>query len=654
MTTDTERGRLQSRRLLRAPRDNQLVAIMLGVTLLFTWTWWALSAGAFFGTVLLPGAVLLYVVLALSVGLARLPIASRGPHALALGALVALAAWTALSILWTPAQDLAFDYAQRTFVYAAAFAAGLALTVALRQRMILSVAPLIAAGAIVTVVVLVRIWAETDIASLIDEDGTLDYPFGYRNANAGFFAMVALGSVALAARPRTGAPWRIALAALAVAGVSLATVSQSRGSLIAVAVGIVVLLIVAPWRGRAALALAITLAPVALSFGELLDPFDAANTDAALAELQGGALAAVVAGAMAALLTSAWCVLEHRGFGDSLPRPSRRSKLIAGAVTSVIAVIAVIAVASGPIAAGVDAVTSGDTDYGEVEGSRFTYGGGLGRADFWRVSLIQAGDDPLLGGGAGSFRARYLLEREATNEPRNAHSVWLEILGELGFVGLGLLVLSLVAAIAGALRARRLGPESAALSTVALTVGAVWLAQASLDWSWFFGGLTAPAFALLGSATAAAALSFDLVATRTRISLTLAVVVLTLVALPTFASERLALSAARGWQGDLEGAYGALSTATDLNPFADVPLLIEAEIARQSGDLPRALAALDLAQEREPDDWRSYLIGARALRSTAPEDALAQVNLALRLNPGSEELRSFRSKLQRSLETPAG
>ena len=64
-------------------------------------------------------------------------------------------------------------------------------TVALRQRMMLSVVPFIAAGAVVCVVVMAKIATAGDIAFLIDSDGTLNYPFGYRNANAGFFAMVA-------------------------------------------------------------------------------------------------------------------------------------------------------------------------------------------------------------------------------------------------------------------------------------------------------------------------------------------------------------------------------------------------------------------------------------------------------------------------------
>ena len=67
------------------------MALLLGGVMLGVWTWWPLSAGAFFGTVLLPGAILIYLALILVVGFGRLPIATRGPHVVALGAFAGLA-----------------------------------------------------------------------------------------------------------------------------------------------------------------------------------------------------------------------------------------------------------------------------------------------------------------------------------------------------------------------------------------------------------------------------------------------------------------------------------------------------------------------------------------------------------------------------------
>ena len=60
--------------------------------------------------------------------------------------------------------------------------------------------PYCLAGAIVagvTVITLLGVDASLDV---LDESGTLDYPFGYRNANAAFFAGVALTALAVGAR----------------------------------------------------------------------------------------------------------------------------------------------------------------------------------------------------------------------------------------------------------------------------------------------------------------------------------------------------------------------------------------------------------------------------------------------------------------------
>lgn len=641
----------QSRRLLRTPRDNVLAAWVFGITLLGLWTWWALAQGAFFGTVLLPGAVVLYLVLALMIGFARFPVSPRGPHALAFACFVGLAIWTAVSIAWSPAQDLAFDYAQRAFVYAAAFAVGLLLAAALRQRMTLAAVPLLAAGGVVALVVLVRIWTAGSIDPLLDDGDTLDFPFGYRNATAGFFAMVALAAIAYGARPATSRLVKPALAALAACGLGICAIGQSRGSLVAVAVGVVVLLLAAPYRGRALLLLLIAVLPVGLLFPELLDPYDAASTgsSSALSEMQQAATAAAFAGLVAALLTTALGVLEERGAGDWLPVPTRRGKIVAWALVALVGIGAAVAVARGPIADGIDAVSSGDTSYTEVEGSRFAYGGGLDRTDYWRVSFDQVKSNPALGAGAGSFRSDYLRDRDTSQAPRNAHSVWLETLGELGIIGFVLLVAAFLLAIGAALRSRRLGPEAAALTTVALTAFATWAGQASVDWSWFFGALTAPMIALLGSAAGPQALSFEILPAKTRSLVGIGAVALALLAVPTFISERLTLNAAKDWRGDVEGAYDALDTAATLNPFADVPLLVEANIARQNGEDRRALNALEDAIQREPDDWRGPYLAAIVLGPDTPEGQV-QLQRALELNPQEPELQ----ELQRKLDDASG
>ena len=637
------------------PADSRFVACMLAITMLALWIWWALSAGAFFGTVLLPGAVLLYAVVGLTIGFARLPISSRGPHAVALAAFLGLAAWTALSILWTPARDLAFDYAQRNFVYAAAFTGGLLLTAALHRRLILSLAPFMVAGAVVVLVVIFKVLSSDDVRQLVDADGTLDYPFGYRNANAGFFAMLAFGLMPIIARPKSLVPIRVGAALLAAVSLSLVAVSQSRGSLIGVVAGSIVLLCCSKQRGWALVALISVFLPVALFISQFLDPFEAAKTPSALSELQGAITTGLEAGLLAALLTLGAIALERRGMAPKLPSATRRQALTGAAIAAVVLIGGFSLVVGNPITKisdEVDKVSSADPSYSEVQGSRFTYAGGLNRINFWEVALDQFHDAPLQGGGAGSYRSTYLVKGDGSEAPRNAHSLPLETLGELGLIGFALLCLGFGAAAVAAWRSRRLGPEAATITTVALVVGAVALAQASVDWSWYFGGQIAPMFALLGSAAAPAALALNPIKERIRRGVVIAAGLLSVIAVPTFASERLTLSAAQNWRSDLNGAYSALSTANSLNPFADVPLLVEAQIAKESHDAPRALSALADARSREPDDWRSYDLAAQVLQHTDPEQALAEIEQAYALNPSNPDVKALRRSLLKATGSP--
>ena len=158
------------------------------------------------------------------------------------------------------------------------------------------------------------------------------------------------------------------------------------------------------------------------------------------------------------------------------------------------------------------------------------------------------------------------------------------------------------------------------------------------------------------SAAAPAALSFNPLPQPFRRGVVAVSAVLVLIALPTFGSERLTLDAAQGWRTDLDGAYGALSTAADLNPFAHAPLLVEAQIAKESDDVPRAMAALEEAEAREPEDWQSYFLGAQTLRTSDPAGALVQLDQAEALNPTSEDIADLREILESKVadEGPEG
>jgi O-antigen ligase len=91
--------------------------------------------------------------------------------------------------------------------------------------------------------------------------------------------------------------------------------------------------------------------------------------------------------------------------------------------------------------------------------------GGTGRTDIWKVGWRMVQGAPLQGIGAGNFpivSIHYLLEPGAllrddfiVDKPKVAHNTYLEVLAELGIVGLTLFLIVIVFAIGCAVRAAR-------------------------------------------------------------------------------------------------------------------------------------------------------------------------------------------------------
>ena len=101
------------------------------------------------------------------------------------------------------------------------------------------------------------------------------------------------------------------------------------------------------------------------------------------------------------------------------------------------------------------------------------------REAYWQVALKEATREPLLGSGAGTWRRVWLRHREVPFSARDAHSLYLETLSELGPVGLALLVGALAAPVAAAVRARERPLVPAAAGAYA-----AFLVHAGVDWDW--------------------------------------------------------------------------------------------------------------------------------------------------------------------------
>jgi O-Antigen ligase len=634
-------------------RATALAGVIALVVLAAVWSWWAVDEGGYFGVVLYPGLVILCAGLVLvSSGAswsARLSLST--PAIVALSALLGLAAWSALSALWSPSPDIAVADAQRIAGYAVAFGLGIWLCTLFRERVHLAMAPLALAGAVAGLVTVVTLLTGDDYGRYVDE-GTLQFPIGYRNANAAFFLIALWPAVALAASRELD--WRIRGIALGAASLCLALgmLSQSRGSMIAGAGALAVFVIASRDRARAVAWLLLAVAPALLVIPALADLYQAADSGGT-AELRAAGRAAAGGAALAVLIGGAAAWLEGRRppADATLARANRAVGV--GAVALVLVGAIAFTVGTGDPVGWVDdrldEFLTQSSPGAEGASSRFGVNAGSERDDLWRAALEAAGEEPVLGLGGGGYQYEYLLRRseEGIESALDAHSVELEVLSELGIPGLALLLLALVGAAVAAWRARRIGPPAAALAACALTAGAYWLLHASLDWFWTYPAVTAPVFALLGSASApTGATEGGEPRTAWRLLVAGGAAVLALSVVPPYLAERYVDAAYGGWRDDPAEAQDNLDRARTLNPFSIEPLLAEGGIARERGDRGQAIAAFEEVAEERPEEWASHYFLAALHRSSDPARARAELALALELNPHSETIEDLAERFR--------
>src|SRR5919204_498170 len=128
---------------------------------------------------------------------------------------------------------------------------------------------------------------------------------------------------------------------------------------------------------------------------------------------------------------------------------------------------------------------------------------GSHRAQLWHVAWHDYEAHPWLGSGPGTYEQEWNQHRTITLKVRDAHSLYLEQLAEVGPVGLGLLAIALgmpLVAAAGARGVRLAGP--------ALAAYVAFLVHAAVDWDWEVTAVTLSAL-LCGIAVLALARSED-------------------------------------------------------------------------------------------------------------------------------------------------
>lgn len=446
----------------------------------------AFASGGFFDTARLVAAVIVWCAVAVVAVAGSRPWPTDLPARAAIAALALLVAWTGIALDWAPVAESAVDDVQRGLLYLGVLILSVATLGGAARRYVL---PAHALGAIVVVgyglAGRLAPWL-IDVTQTASSAGRLEQPLTYWNAMGLLAAMGIAACVSLAGDPTRRAAVRGAALAAGPALVLGLWLSFSRGGIVAALAGVAAAVLLAPGGAAARAALAVVVLGVPPSLmASALDGVRAA---------EGGLNSRALEGALEIGVLILCCVLAARArgwaaAGDDRGAPRLRAQhagvVAAGAVIVVLAALAiVVGLERGP---GVGTPQTGATAdrLASTDSNRYAY---------WRVALGAAADDPLTGTGPGGFAVVWLRDREIDEPVRDAHSLPIETLAELGLVGL-LLLLAFGAAVgAGAVMARRRTALAAGPASLAL----VWAVHACVDWDWEMPAVTIPALTAMG------------------------------------------------------------------------------------------------------------------------------------------------------------
>ncbi len=443
------------------------------------------------------------------------------------GLLLALAALSALSVIWSVQPDASWQDAGRLFAYSAVFALAVLLARAAPAHWSAVLGGVLLAAVIVCgYALLSKIFP--DAIGVAQNNGhvyaRLQAPYGYWNAIGLAAAIGAVGCMWLGGR-RAGHALLSALAYPAM-GLMLVTLllAYSRGALAALVLGLALWLCLVPLRLRGAAVLCSgalgAIVVVAWDFSQhALTTDDIPLAERVTAGHQLGVL-------LAAVLVALTLVGLAIGFAFGRRALSPRTRRRAGTVLLALPVIAVIALAGlltvshrglfGSISHTVSTLTNPNATVPANGPGRLTAIGSV-RARYWNEALEIFTDHPLLGVGAEGYETARLRYRTAILNVGQAHGFIVQTLADLGLAGL-LVVLALLGAwMCAAGRAthpfnrrwrrrrwlaltgdeRLYSAERVGLLTLVCVVAAFGI-HSFVDWTWYVPGVACAALLCAG------------------------------------------------------------------------------------------------------------------------------------------------------------
>jgi len=552
------------------------------------------------------------------------------------GLLAALAAWTFASVFWAPSAENAFNEFNRVSLFLGLFVFA---TLAVRRASMMSWCNGLAIG--ISLVALIALISRFFPGSFSDQGlGTflksvahrLSFPLGYWNGLAIFVAL----AIPLLLRAAVSSK-KALIRALAVAPLpaiaSVIFLASSRGGVVTASVGIIAFLLLAEQRWAAGAALlwggvgSIAALAVLNTYNELVN----GPLGTSLVEREGRnaillvALSCALAGTGYAAGREAAARITQRGLFQPKPWLGRAT------VALLIGIFVAGIVASHPIRQlqtfKRPPATISTSDFAK---QHLLSGSSSGRWQFWTASIHQWESHPLLGNGAGSYEEWWAKHMPADypQTARDAHSLYIESLGELGILGFALTTLLALAGIGiGVMRSLQSSGESR-LALAALTaVYAAFAVAAGIDWMWeltVVAGIGIVALALLCSAAGTDSSLPRLVrdgsnshyTRRKRFGLGVAALfgvwlLICMQGIPLFAQLRIKDSYRYDSQGESANALRAAMDARNLQPWASSPYLQLALVSERAGLIARAHGWIEGAIARDPNDFQLWLVAGR-------------------------------------------
>lgn len=603
--------------------------------------WFSFNAGGFFPDSTGLMAVAVAVVFMLRLTLNPRPIA--GISWLGVAAIAALglyALWTLASAWWSHAPARSMIEFDRALLYLLLLSlyASIPRTVARMNWMLrlLALGILIVAGSGLITRTLPDVW--TISPNVVNN--RLSYPLTYWNALGILGTIGAILCLHLTSYAREPKVVKVLAAASVPALASAVFFTFSRGAIVAGFAAVVLYMVIARPRTLVNGLLA-TVAPALLAVKTAYDAdllaTDNPTTQAAIEQGHRVALVVVLCMVAAALVRAALLLADERVAAMRLPGSNRRAVIGALAVGAVLVLGGVALAANVPdrVSQQYDRFVRGNqiSNKGDLR-ARLTDPGNNGRLDHWRVALDGYRENGLRGTGAGTYQELWAQYRPEQFTVNDGHSLYLEVLGELGVVGLLLIVATVLLILFGVVRSNR-GAQGATYGAL-FAAGVAWAIHAGVDWDWEMPAVTLPFFALGGAALAKKVGETPLVPQlhqTTRAIAGIGVLILAVSPWLIASSQARMVEAARAFKAN--DCPTTISKSLDTISAASVrpePYALLAYCDVRGGQPKLGVQMMQNAVDRDPHNWE-YRYGLALVKASAGQDPRADAAKALRLNP---------------------